>query len=244
MTSVCLVEKEPSTRVLQCKNITSEWNVGKRSNISAELGHQEVTPFWNWVPISQATVASVCVVWETKGGGPEGSKPRQGRIPPVCIGLLPHWSFSFHACFTSSGRINRQHWAYVMNFKYSLHRLKPPFDILGEESFVGAVLACAHLSHNSKFHRPKDHLTHSLPYNVLQRSDPSKHSVQRKTIDHGMRSSMLPSVVLSFCWHPALCIVNCLQLAELALCLSCLVLLCHPINCLFWLTCCWPGEPF
>ena len=113
-----------------------------------------------------------------------------------------------------------------MNFKYSLHCLKPPFDILGEESFVGAVLARAHLSHNSKFHRPKDHLTHSLPYNVLQRSDPSKHSVQRKTIDHGMRSSMLPSVVLSFCWHPALCIVNCLQLAELALCLSCLVLSC------------------
>ena len=88
------------------------------------------------------------------------------------------------------------------------------------------VLARAHLSHNSKFHRPKDHLTHSLPYNTLQRSDPSKHSVQRKTIDHGMRSSMLPSVVLSFCWHPALCNVNCLQLAELALCLSCLVLSC------------------
>ena len=117
-----------------------------------------------------------------------------------------------------------------MNFKYSLHCLKPPFDILGEESFVGAVLARAHLSHNSKFHRPKDHLTHSLPYNVLQRSDPSKHSVQRKTIDHGMRSSMLPSVVLSFCWHPALCIVNCLQLAELALCLSCLVLSCNPTS--------------
>ena len=88
------------------------------------------------------------------------------------------------------------------------------------------MLARAHLSHNFKFHRPNDHLTHSLPYNVLQRSDPSKHSVQRKTIDHGMRSSMLPSVVLSFCWHPALCIVNCLQLAELALCLSCLVLSC------------------
>ena len=86
------------------------------------------------------------------------------------------------------------------------------------------MLARAHLSHNFKFHQPKDHLTHSLPYNALQRSDPSKLSVQCKTIDHGKRSSMLPSVVLSFCWHPALCIVNCLQLAELAT-LSCLATL-------------------
>ena len=113
------------------------------SRIGSPRGHPilELSPYI----ASNSGECVRCVVWETKGEGPEGSKPRQGRIPPVCIGLLPHWSFSFHACFTSTGRIYRQHWANVKDIKYRLHRLSTTKSVLlrfEERGALWAMLTC------------------------------------------------------------------------------------------------------